>query len=70
MTEPDTPDVPEIYIEPGILTNTGLTTTPAVTEKAPAQPPIAYIYTNDDCTGDSYSIDLEEGELFAETEFW
>ena len=32
--------------------------------------PTAYIFVNDDCTGDSYSIDLEEGELFAETEFW
>ena len=65
MTETDTPAEPEIYIEPGIETST-----PSVTEKAPAQPPIAYIYTNDDCTGDFYSIDLLEGELFAETEFW
>ena len=31
--------------------------------------PTAYIFVNDDCTGDSYSIELEEGQQVAETEF-
>ena len=46
--------------------------TPEVVSTTPEEShlPTAYIFVNDDCTGDSYSIDLEEGELFAETEFW
>ena len=32
--------------------------------------PTAYIFVNDDCTGDSYSIELQEGQQVAEKEFW
>ena len=31
--------------------------------------PTAYIYTNDDCTGDSLPIELEEGKLATEMDF-
>ena len=32
--------------------------------------PTAFIYVNDDCTGDVYSIEIQEGHEEAETEFW